>query len=247
LAILVSRSKIDFAFAAASGRAGQFEQLLHVRLVGRAVGLHFLVGREVVIAARHAKAALHHVGHDRVGRAHALRDEHAEQVFGVEVGRVERIGVGAHLFAERAGERGLVGDGVDGLEVGVDGRQALRLDRAIVHVGGVVVGDLARVGAGGRVVLADVLDDLGVALLGELEHGEEGAGGGAVARDSVLLRQPPLAYSSKSSPGLTFLSMPARSTPSVGAALAVVAAAAGFVPLSGAVGAFCVHRRPGRK
>src|SRR6478609_2149761 len=47
---------------------------------------------------------------------------------------------------------------------------------------------------------------------------------------SVFLRHAPLAYSSKSSPGFTDLSMPARSMPMVGAALAVVLAGAGGVP-----------------
>jgi uncharacterized protein YdbL (DUF1318 family) len=51
-------------------------------------------------------------------------------VLGVVVGRIERIDVGAHLRTERARQRGLVGEGVDGLEVGVDGRDGASKEKA---------------------------------------------------------------------------------------------------------------------
>src|SRR5690606_8171340 len=58
-----------------------------------------------------------------------------------------------------------------------------RLDAGFVHVGGVVVGDPARVAAGGGVGLLQPLHQVGQALLGLFEHGVEHAGAGAVGRD----------------------------------------------------------------
>ena len=52
-----------------------------------------------------------------------LGDEDAEQVFGLEIGRVERIGVGAEGAADRLRQRALVGDAVDRVEVGLGRRQ----------------------------------------------------------------------------------------------------------------------------
>ena len=77
------------------------------------------------------------------GSCQPLRDPHAEQVLGLEVGGVQRIDVGADGAADGAGQGAAVGDRRDGVERRLQRRQALGLDAGLVHEAGVEVGDLA--------------------------------------------------------------------------------------------------------
>src|SRR6185437_350912 len=71
-------------------------------------------------------------------------------------------------------------DRLDRIELRLDGREARLVDRGGVHVGRVVIGDLARVAAGGRIAGARVPDQVGVVLFGDLEDVLERAGAGTV-------------------------------------------------------------------
>src|SRR5690606_7909958 len=139
-----------------------------VGAVGLAVLRHGVGVGQVVLAVGHAQSALHQRG-DVARRAfEATRDEYAEQVAGVEVGEVERIGVGTYAGADVARQRGDRINGVDLIQHRLQRRQAALLDAILVHVRGVVVGDPARVAAGGRVGLLQALDQVGGALFGQL-------------------------------------------------------------------------------
>ena len=163
--------------------AGELEDVGDVGLVGRAIRRHVLVAGEVVLAVRHAQAALHQVADVLRRILQALRDEQAEQVLGVEVGGVERVGVCTHAGAEVAGQAGAVADRVHRVQLRLQRGDAARLDAVLVHVGCVEVGDLAFVRAGLRIGLLQPLHQVGQALLRLLEDVEAGAQAGAVGRD----------------------------------------------------------------
>ena len=107
---------------------------------------------------------------------------------GLEVRVVQRIDVRAKALADPRGQRALVADGRDGGELVVERREALRLDRLLVHVAGVVIANLALVrsrrgGAGcGR------LEHRVRALLRQVEEHRPGAGAAAIGRDLGLLQ-----------------------------------------------------------
>ena len=165
------------------GIAGLLEDGSDVLLIGGAIRGHVLVGGEVVLAIGHAEAALHQVADVLRRILQPLRHEQAEQVLGVEVGGVERVGVRAHAAAQPARQRGLVGDRGDAVQLRLQRRKAARFDAGLVHPRGVIVGDLAGVTAGGGIGLVQALHQVGEALLGLLEHVETGAQAGAVGRD----------------------------------------------------------------
>ncbi len=95
------------------GRARLREQGLDIGGVFLARLDHVLVVLQVVVAVGHAQPALQQVGHVLRGILEALGDEQAEQVLGVEVGRVDRVDVGTQLRAERRRELCLVLDRID--------------------------------------------------------------------------------------------------------------------------------------
>ena len=118
-----------------------------------------------------------------VGVVEAGGDPEAEEVGGVEVGVVEGVDVGAEGFAEGSGELARVVDGGDGGEVRLEGGEAVRFDGGLVHVGGVEVGDLALLGAGGGVGFGGFFDDGGDALVDDVGEGGEAGDAGAVGGD----------------------------------------------------------------
>ena len=160
------------------GDAHQAEHRGDVLRVGLAQRRHLRARRHVVVTIRQPEAALQQVRHVLAGVLHPLRDEHAEQVLGLEVGGVQRIDVGADGAADGAREGTTIGDRRDGRERRLQRRQALGLDAGFVHEAGVEVGDLAGLGAATRRGLARVLDQRD-GLLPRLV-GEDAAG--AVAR-----------------------------------------------------------------
>ena len=62
----------------------------------------------------------------------------------MQIGGVENVYIGAQFAPQRRRQGVLVGDSGDAGEGRRKGRAASRLDGALVHVGVVVVGDLAR-------------------------------------------------------------------------------------------------------
>ena len=134
------------------------------RVVGAKLG-HRRVGRDIIIAVGKPEPALHHIRHRPCRIVEVLSDENAEQILGMEVRIVERVGVGAKRMSDGIGERTLVGNRLDLVDVGLDRRDAALLDPIGVGIGLVVIGD-PRLVAAGRVRLGDVLDQVGGALLG---------------------------------------------------------------------------------
>ncbi len=118
-----------------------------------------------------------------VGIVEAGGDPDAEEVGGVEVGVVEGVDVGAQGVAEGCGELALVGDGGDLGEVRLERGQAVRVDGLLVHIGGVEVGDLSLLGAGGGVGLGCLLDEGGDALVDDVGKQREAGDAGAVGGD----------------------------------------------------------------
>ena len=82
------------------GDADQVQQVGDIGAIGGADADHVRRVGEVIIAVGHAEAALQQIGHGRVRRFQPLGDEQAEQILGEEIGRVERIDVGAQARAQ---------------------------------------------------------------------------------------------------------------------------------------------------
>ena len=105
-------------------------------------------------------------GADRGGsvrRFQALGDEQAEQILGEEIGRVQRIDVGAQRRAERGGEVAAVCDGVDAREDRLQRRGAARVDPGAGRARRHKNRRSALVGAGGGIGAGGAGDDLAVA------------------------------------------------------------------------------------
>ena len=102
-----------------------------------------------------------------VGVAERLGDENPEQILGVEIGRVQRIGIGANAVRRSLGQRALVGDRLDPVDVRLDRGDPAPVDAGRVGVSLVVICD-PRVVARGRVRLDDALDQLLFAVLGDI-------------------------------------------------------------------------------
>ncbi len=112
-----------------------------------------------------------------VGVLEALSDPYAENMVGIEVGGIQRIDIGAQCGAEIGRQGRGVRHGGDGVEIGLQRRQALGLDARLVHVAGIVVADLLGVGAVRRCALGRFLDqvaDLAAGLVGQHDVGPEG-------------------------------------------------------------------------
>ena len=82
---------------------------------------------------------MQNIGQHFARRGEALRDEDAEQVLGGEVRGVERINIGADLFAQNARELLAIGDRVEAREIGLRGRHASGVERGGVGVSHVEV------------------------------------------------------------------------------------------------------------
>ena len=165
------------------GDAGLLQQCADVGFVLAADLGHRLVVRQVIVAVGQAEAALQQIGNvlRRIGQA--LGHEQAEQVIGLEIGGIDRIDVGAQSGTEVLRQRGLVFEAGDRVEFRLQWRESALLDAGGVHVGVVGVGDARFITAGGRLGRGDALDQLLLALLGLVEHVEEGAGGGTIGRN----------------------------------------------------------------
>ena len=154
-----------FRFRGGLAYASKFQQVTNVGLVGSAMFCHLRLIRDVILPVGQAETALQEVWNSVRGIAQRLRDKEAEQILGPEVGRVQRIDVGAKILAKRAGEVGFRFDSRDPAEPLLERSEAALLDAGRVHVGRVVVGDqsLRRVRA--RFAGACFADQVCVALL----------------------------------------------------------------------------------
>ncbi|KAG1202012.1 hypothetical protein G6F35_012230 [Rhizopus arrhizus] len=154
-----------------AGRVGGAGQLQHLRDVGLVLLAQFghAAAAQVEVTVGHAQAALHQIRGGAVRLQHVHRHPEAEQAVGIEVGGVEQVDVGAHVAAKGAGQPGLVGDRIDGLQLRLHRRDAVLLDGGFVHVGGVVVADQLVVAAGLGVAGGAFEDGAGVGqgLLGD--------------------------------------------------------------------------------
>ena len=151
-----------------------------IGLILRAQRGHLRIGRQIIFALGQPEPALQYIGNDVAGGRETLRHEDAEQVFGVEVGRVERIDVGARLFAQHLRQRRLVADRREAREVGLDRLHPRSVDRVGADIGLVESGDAAGVAVRIPAPLDDRVDQFARALLGFEESRIEGAGRRAV-------------------------------------------------------------------
>ena len=159
-------------------RCGQ--QLGDIALVRLTDARHLGVGRQIIFAFGKAETALKHIGDDLAGRRQPLRHEDAKQIFGVIVGGVQRIDVGADLLAQSLRQRRLVGYRSEAREIGGNGLQTRGVDRLGVGISFIESRDAALVGVGLGVTLDDRIDQFAGALLGFEEGRVEGSGRGAV-------------------------------------------------------------------
>jgi hypothetical protein len=104
-------------------------------------------------------------------------------VIGREVGHVQGVDVASELGAERPREVGARSDLRGGVEVRLQGLEALRLDPGLVHEGRVVVAHAPRVLIGAGPGSRGLLEQPPRAPLSDLEEGDEGAVARAVGRD----------------------------------------------------------------
>jgi len=116
------------------------------------------------LRVRKAEPALHQIGQLLAGRRQPLRNEDSEQIFGLEVGCVQRIGIGPNRAADRRAQRPLVGDICDSIQVGFCRSQAGAVDGVGVEIGIVIIGD-QRVGAACGIRLQNVGEQLARVLL----------------------------------------------------------------------------------
>ncbi len=165
------------------GDAGQRQHVRNVRLVlGAQVG-HLGRRVEIIVAIGQAQSALQQVGHVVVGVFEALGDPYAENMVGIEVGGVERIDIGPQGGAEIGRQRGLIRHAGNGVELGLERRQALGLDPRLVHVAGIVVADFLRIGTMRRAPLGGILDQVADLAAGLVGQGGIRTEGRAVGRD----------------------------------------------------------------
>ena len=154
-------------------KAGECKHRRNVLLVGGADGLHLIAAGQVVVAAGKLQSSLQDVGSVVFGIVETGRDPEPEDIRGLEVGIVQGVHIGAQGFAEGAGKVGRGVNVVDGGELSFEGTDAARFDGALVHEGGVEVGDLALVRAGRGVGVHDLLDDGGYLLVAAVGKGGE--------------------------------------------------------------------------
>ena len=171
------RARIGF------GQAGERKHLCDVRGVGCPDLRGLRLRREVVVPVRQPDAALHQIRHSfrRVGER--LSDEDTEKVFGLKVGGVERIDVGADGRADDLRQLLRVLDCRNAIQRRLqDGRAAL-VDRVGVRVGRIIVRDARLVRARGGVRIGNRMDEVSEALLGQLVNEIAGADARPVCRN----------------------------------------------------------------
>ena len=140
---------------------------------------HFWRRRQIIIAVGQAKPALQQIGHilRRIGQRR--RDEHAEQIFGLQVGRVQWIDVGADGRSDRRRQRALVGDRLVAGDVGLERGQGALVDPGLVAERRGIVGDQplvrSRLGVALREVREQPVHPLFERLLGDVEGADRRA------------------------------------------------------------------------
>jgi hypothetical protein len=167
--------------------AAELEHGGHVRPVLLADLRNGRRGVEVVAPVGHLQPALNQEGGVVRGVVQVLGDPEAEQVRGVEVGRVEDVDVGPERGAEVAAQRLAVGERGDRVERRLQRGDALSLDGDRIQKRGVVVPDLLAIGPGGRVGRRDLLEEIRGPAVGELAELVRRTPGAAVGRDLGLL------------------------------------------------------------
>ena len=117
----------DDALGASVG-VGESRQLEHggdVRLILSANVAHVRAVRKVIVAVGQLHSALHQVGGVVLGIVEAGSHPQSEQVRSVEVGVVQRVGIGAQGRAQRGGQVLLVLNAGNGFQVRRERRDAL--------------------------------------------------------------------------------------------------------------------------
>jgi hypothetical protein len=137
---------------------GEREHRADMGAVAGADLLHRARRIDVIVAIGQAEAPLQQVRRVAIRLIEVLRDPQAEQVLGIEVGRVQRIDVGPQAAADPGGERGPIGNCRHEVQQAADRLEPLPLDRPFVHVAGVVIGHLARGRIRGDAAAGETLD-----------------------------------------------------------------------------------------
>ncbi len=115
------------------GAAGFLHHRFDIGAIFGAKRGHVGAVAQIIFALGHAEAALHQIGDLLARRAEPLGDENPEQIVGREIGRVERVDVGAQRRADRRRQGALVGDRGDRIEVGLGRGHAGLVDRVGVR------------------------------------------------------------------------------------------------------------------
>ena len=138
---------------------------------------------------------MHEIGHVLVGRVEPLGDEQAEQILGVEIGRVQRIDVGAERARPSPPKaRALSVIAAIWSSSALTGARPRALDPGGVDIGRVVIGDPRWSVPAAGIGLHDAVDQLAVALLALLVVDAEAAdAANGPAGISVFAPQAPLA------------------------------------------------------
>ena len=157
------------------GHLSQREQVDEMRAIGRPYAVHLVAAFGVVVAIGQSQSALQQVGHLAGRVVQILREPEAEDAIGIEVGRVERVDVGAKVLADPSRQRPPIGNRRDVVERRVEWRDAALLDRRLVQVARVVVANLALVGSGGRLARRCLFEQPSGALLRLLAENVEDA------------------------------------------------------------------------
>ena len=124
------------------GHAGEHQHRGDVHPILRAQFLHLWRFGNVVIAVGHSEAALQEI-RNGARRVHQVqRDPDAEQIFGIKVRRIERVDIRTKTAANYARKSVAILDTGDGIQLRLQRRDAFRLDRCLVHVTGIEIGDL---------------------------------------------------------------------------------------------------------
>src|ERR1019366_8618578 len=155
-------------------------------ILGANVAQRFAVGK-VIFTIRQLQPTLQQIRCVVLRIIEARSDPQSKKIRGVKVRVIERVYVRSQAFTQGARQLALVTDGGHRFEGGAKGREALRLDGGLVHVGVVEVGNLARAGACGRDGLGDLLNQLGRALIAQVAKLRKDAHSGAIRRNFSAL------------------------------------------------------------
>ena len=127
--------------------AGELEHIFDVSLVLLAKLLHVLAGRKVVIAVRHAEAALKDVWVILRRLEQSLRHPNPKHVLCLKIRVVQRIDIRAERTANHAGEAAFVFYRRHHVQVRLERSGAFRFDAGLIHVARIEVADLPRLGS----------------------------------------------------------------------------------------------------